>query len=101
MSCFCGCRDRLNARHHCVYAQHLRQMAPHLLDDERNLVPVARVCHGSHHARSQPYTLAMLPDSVYEFAVEVMGPEKAYNYLERRYAGEDARLDALLGAVAA
>lgn len=65
-----------------------------LLADERNLVPAAHVCHGSHHAASQRYRLDMLPDSVFEFAAEVLR-ERAHGYLRRRYAGEDARLDAL------
>jgi hypothetical protein len=114
MSCFCGCRGRVVARHHCLTAQEIRRadcargrgaraLPPlkELLADERNLVPVAFTCHGSHHARSQPYELWMLPNSVFEFTAEVLGSDRAYNWLGRHYRGEDARLDALLGAVAA
>jgi hypothetical protein len=94
--------------HHCVTRQELTRVyrtarsrghatrpLKAILADERNLVPVAFVCHGSHHAASQRYELAMLPDSVFVFAAEVLG-DRAYGYLSRFYTGEDARLDALL-----
>lgn len=108
MSCFCGCPDRVVQRHHAVTRQELRHIARaakrgfgDLISDPRNLVDVAFTCHMSHHARSQTYELTMLPDSVFEFAAEVMGPGRAFNWLRRSYAGEDTRLDALLGPVAA
>lgn len=106
-ACFCGCSDRVVALHHCITRQELarvhrsagrgdRALPPLkvLVADRRNLVPAAMICHGSHHARSQPYRLDMLPDSVFEFAAEVLGI-RAHAYLERHYQGEDARLDAL------
>jgi len=71
-------------------------MEAELCSDRRNLVWLAFDCHESHHARSRPLPLAVLPDSVFQFAEEVLGAGAAYNYLRRRYAGEDARLDALL-----
>jgi hypothetical protein len=43
-------------------------------------------------------TLAYVPDAALEFATDLFGAEKAYNYLRRRYAGEDPRLDALLAS---
>lgn len=67
--------------------------------DKRNLVPVAHDCHGAHHARARPFPLRVLPDSVFEFAVELMGVGPAYEYLRRRYSGEDERLTALLFGV--
>lgn len=93
--CICGCGDRLNARHHVVYAQHCRARGADVTD-ERNLVPVARDCHAAHHNRQRPYLLAVLPNSVFEFAEEVFGALKAYEYLRRYYAGEDPRLTALV-----
>lgn len=110
--CICGCKKPAVARHHCIYEQELRRIvadgrltrmalpAPDralltaLVSDPRNLVPVAFDCHGAHHGRSRPYPLAMLPDSVFEFAAEVLGP-RAHGYLRRRYAGRDPRLDEL------
>lgn len=69
-----------------------------LMGDERNLVPVAKSCHDSHHDRVRPLPLRVLPDCVFEFAEQVMGAGAAYEYLSRRYAGGDRRLDALLAA---
>ena len=48
-----------------------------------------------HHNGTRRFSLALLPDVAYEFAGELMGPA-AYDYLRRRYDGEDPRLDALL-----
>ena len=97
-TCICRCGERVVHLHHVVYAQHLE---PEQRLDARNLVPVAFGCHGAHHNRSRPYELRRLPDSVFVFASEVMGPGAAYEYLPSHYAGEDARLDALLGERAA
>ncbi len=117
--CICGCGERVAAKHHVVYEQTLRRVVADgrstrmalpppdrvrllaLTTDARNLVPVAFRCHGDHHGRARAYELGMLPDSVFEFAAEVLGPGKAFNYLRRRYGGEDARLDALVGLSAA
>ena len=63
--------------------------------DPRNLVPVAFACHGAHHGRSRPFELGALPDEVFEFTGELLGPA-GFDYLRRRYVGEDPRLDALL-----
>lgn len=52
-------------------------------------------CHLAHHGRSRVLPLERLPDSVFAFAVELLGPA-AFDYLRRRYGGEDVRLDALL-----
>jgi len=91
--CFCGCGAMAVDRHHVLYAQHLRGDQR---KDARNLVPVARHCHGMHHLRQRPFRLSRMPDSVFEFAAEVMGAGAAYEYMKRRYSGPDARLDALL-----
>lgn len=97
--CFCGCLEPAVQLHHAVTRQELRRIANKRNDgtkylvlaaDPRNLVPVALACHGNHHSKSRPYTLAVLPDSVYEFAAELMGP-RAFNWLRRYYAGFDRR----------
>lgn len=105
--CVCGCGESAVQRHHVVYQQDLRAAAVRLeattrelLRDERNLVPVANLCHGRHHSGLRRFPLEVLPDAVFEFAVEVLGAGKAFNYLERRYAGGDPRLDALLEVAA-
>lgn len=103
--CVCGCGINAVARHHVIYRQHLMR-APglsaaerrKLVRDPRNLVDVSLGCHAAHHARTRPLTHACLPDSVYAFASWVLGPGPAYEFLFRRYTGEDPRLDALLAA---
>lgn len=102
MTCFCGCGDPPVAEHHVIYRQELRHHQGRasgngaLVADRRNLVPVAFRCHQRHHAQFRPYALGLLPDSVFEFAREVLGGGHGYEYLRRRYAGADPRLDALL-----
>lgn len=117
MRCVCGCGRGGGQRHHVVYQQELRDIARArpivglvplkddvpsgptfglLKADPRNLVLVAKRCHEAHHQRVRPLPLHVLPDSVFEFAAEVLGPAAAYEYLRRRYAGGDPRLDALL-----
>jgi hypothetical protein len=102
--CFCGCGKRHGLQlHHVVTQQKIRREARGepgrdliLCADRRNLVPVGRACHAKHHSRQEPYELRRLPDSVFEFARELLGAGPAYEYLRRSYAGEDARLDALI-----
>jgi hypothetical protein len=96
------CGQRAVQRHHIVYKQALRDVVldgksyTALCADERNLTPVCFSCHGAHHNRSRPLKLQVLPSSVFDFAAEVLGgPGPAYEYLRRRYDGQDSRLDAL------
>lgn len=112
--CICGCgRKKGLHRHHAVTQQRLRQVAAERADnaqdrglheaalcaDTRNIVLVAFRCHQQHHAAKVKLPLAVLPDSCYEFAAEVLGAGPAYEYLRRYYGGSDPRLDALLEAV--
>lgn len=116
-----ACSDCAVQRHHVVYAQALRAHARSrevadaagigdrrprrslstLMADERNLVAVCKKCHERHHSRFVPLSASALPDSVFEFAVELMGNGAAFEYLRRRYLGPDPRLDVLLGEQAA
>lgn len=80
--------------HHVVYRQQLRRRGGDPAD-LRNLVPVAFRCHGDHHSMSAPFPLRLLPDSVFVFAVELMGAA-SYDYLRRRYSGEDKRLERII-----
>jgi hypothetical protein len=81
--------------HHVVYQQHVRRAGGDL-NDPRNLMVVSDAEHERHHNRSRPFQLSRLPDSAFEFAAELLGPDAAFNYLRRRYVGDDLRLDALL-----
>lgn len=116
--CICGCGRKATQRHHAITQHQLRKVvsAEHLAsgksgprdivrelalcNDSRNLVPIHHTCHAAHHGRSKPLRLAMLPDSVFAFASEVYGPQKAHNTLGRTYGGPDPRLAALLEAAA-
>jgi hypothetical protein len=93
--CVCGCGQRAVNLHHVIYEQEVRREGGDVRD-ARNLVPVAWACHGDHHGRQRPLPLGRLPDACFEFAGELLGPYAA-DYLRRRYSGDDARLDALLG----
>jgi hypothetical protein len=111
LRCACGCgRVRGVQWHHVVYQQEIRRVVREqtehgppdvaremaLLTSRRNLMPLGPRCHAAHHNRSKPLRLALLPDSAFEFAAELLGAGRAYEYLKRRYVGEDPRLDALL-----
>lgn len=93
IACVCGCGRQAAHLHHVVYQQHIDVVAR---DDPRNLVPVAFTCHGAHHGRSRPLSLHMLPASAFAFASEQLGAGYAYEYLRRRYSGDDLRLERLL-----
>lgn len=80
--------------HHVVEKQELKnQHAP--LNDTRNALRLCigpASCHGGQHTIKR-VMLTALTDDNYEFAFEVLGTF-AYDYLRRRYSGDDPRLDA-------
>ena len=88
------CGRRAVHMHHACYSQWI---PPESRQDTRNLVPTCFRCHERHHTRTCVFSLGLLPDSVFEFAVEVLGAGPAYERLRRTYRGEDRRLQALLG----
>lgn len=100
--CVTGCGKASQLRHHVIYRQHLREYATpersltSLFRDERNLVAVCPRCHGRHHNRQEPIQVGALPDSVFDAAEELMGADRAFMYLRRRYEGHDSRLEELL-----
>lgn len=93
--CACGCGAKAVHAHHAVVESLVKRHGGDLRDG-RNLVPLAVRCHLNHHARARPLPLAVLPDSVFEFARELLGAGPAWSYLGRVYTGRDPRLDALL-----
>lgn len=96
----CPCGARSEQAHHVVYRQEIERLvgksAGHVIYDLRNRLVVCADCHERHHNRSRPLTLAVLPDSAFEFAVELLGAGKAFEYLRRRYSGQDQRLADLI-----
>lgn len=104
--CVCGCGQASANNHHVIYQQELRHRkntaewramrnGVKIAHDPRNLVPMAFDCHMAHHNRSRVLSLVVLPDVAFEFAGLLMGPA-AFDYLRRRYRGDDPRLEALL-----
>lgn len=91
----CGCRGRGVHGHHVVFRQEVVRRGGSL-SDVRNIVLMTVVCHMNFHARAMRLEARKLPDSVFEFARELLGPGRAFNYLRARYVGADPRLDALL-----
>lgn len=90
-----GQRDVL-ALHHVVYRQEVERVGGEVWDP-RNSLTLCDGCHSSHHRRgSRIVPLSVLRDENYEYAAELLGREAAYEYLRRRYVGEDPRLNALL-----
>ncbi len=81
--------------HHCVYAQAVVREGGDKWDP-RNRLLLCSFCHLSHHKGGTPLPIAVLPDSVFEFGAELLGPEAAFEYIKRRYAGNDPRHAALL-----
>lgn len=97
-SCIC-CGQPAANKHHAIYRQHIRQHGGSM-KDKRNLVPVAFDCHMAHHSGAKRFRLRDLPDSVFAYAVELLGAGLAYEILGRYYAGDDPRLSVLLSEAA-
>lgn len=91
---FCAERRSHLTQHHVVYVQRLRTLKADAWDP-RNRMTICNDAHMAHHRRSKVIQVAELPDLAFEFAREIMGAGAAHEYLSRRYAGTDPRLDAL------
>lgn len=87
-----SCEDphRPSHEHHVVYEQHVKREGGDRWDP-RNALRLCVSCHSSHHRRGRVLPLRALRDVNFEFAFELLGPA-AYDYLTRRYAGDDPRL---------
>jgi len=80
--------------HHAIHAQHVRAAGGDVYDTRNRLV-LTRERHAAHHAGDQIH-ICCVPTSAFEFAGELLGPGRAYEYLRRHYRGTDDRLLALL-----
>lgn len=98
-TCAVCSKRRRTERHHVLRAQTVRREHGDL-SDPRNKIEICSRCHGRHTSGMERIKLAVLPDAAFEFAVDLLGPGKAFNRIRAEYAGEDARLDALLAASA-
>lgn len=93
----CGGRGRLEA-HHVIRDQVVRREHGDTYDPRNRLMTCPR-CHpdGAQGGRRLP--IEHVPDRAIEFAVELLGPGKAYNELVRWHPGAETaeRIVALLG----
>lgn len=86
------------ALHHIVYRQAVCREGGDEWDP-RNALTLCERCHASHHGRGRwVVPVWVLSDDALAFAVELLGRPAAFEYLRRRYRGEDVRLDELLAA---
>lgn len=91
----CAGESVVLAQHHVVYEQKVRREGGAVWDP-RNALTLCDLCHTSHHRRgSKVVPLSALTDGNYAFAVELLGAA-AFDYLRRRYVGDDPRLDRIL-----
>lgn len=75
--------------HHVVLAQHVRREGGDVWDF-RNALPVGQPflcsCHEAHHNAQPRIPAAKLPDDAIRFAVELMGEDRAAEYIRRYYS---------------
>jgi hypothetical protein len=91
--CRCCGRGGFRQNHHVVFEQHVRAEGGDVHDPRNALSLHPNPCHyGTAHTGK--LKLSCLRDENYAFAAELLG-SAAHNYLRRRYAGEDPRLDEL------
>jgi hypothetical protein len=89
-----GCGRRAVHGHHALTVQLIRREGGDPRDP-RVLVPLCVPCHFDHHG-TKKLSLRALPDSVFEFAADLLGGPAAYETLRRYYLGSDPRHEALL-----
>jgi hypothetical protein len=77
--------------HHIFYEAELRDRGlPRY--DQANLMALCLDCHFNHHNGSRRISLTLLTDENLDYAFNILGAY-AYDWLGRRYAGADPRLD--------
>jgi hypothetical protein len=72
--------------HHVVYRQHVEKEGGDVWDP-RNAMTLCDDCHDAHHDRVAIIPTSALPRSAVQFAVELMGQDRARIYLARYYGG--------------
>lgn len=90
----CG-ETRNLERHHVIYEQHVVAAKGDPWDIANQLV-LCRGCHSEAHSKHN-LPLAVLPSSAFDFGVQLLGEGATFEYLRRRYAGTDPRLQRLIG----
>jgi hypothetical protein len=84
----CG-RSGTILRHHVVYEQHVRRAGGDPWD-LRNSMDVGALCtcHLNHHSATRRILRRRLPSDALGFADELLGPERAADYIKRYYGEE-------------
>lgn len=77
--------------HHVFYEGELRRRGLPKYD-HANLMALCVDCHFNHHNGSKRIPLSLLTEENLEYAFNILGAY-AYDWLRRRYAGEDLRLE--------
>jgi hypothetical protein len=90
----CGSEGAWDPHHAGVYEQELRRLGLPLWDPD-NALRLCWRCHALHHAPASKLALSILRDENISYAFRVLGP-RGYDYLRRRYTGQDRRLEAEL-----
>ena len=83
----CGRATQRLARHHVIYAQHVRAAGGDVWD-LRNSMLVCPDCHERHHNASRRIPLPLVPGLALDFATCLYGVERAAWYFALRYAPE-------------
>lgn len=91
------------AAHHVVYKQHIKEHDKSKIWDPRNALRLChRPCHlTSQHQKNAPVPVSALRPENIEFMVELMGRDRALNYLRRYYDADcdvTARVDTIARA---
>lgn len=91
-----GCNERAVDAHHVVYKRDLKERGLFLWDP-RDGMALCRTHHWNHHYGTAKKTLplTLLTEAHLDFAFEALGAY-AFDYLARRYRGDDPRLEARL-----
>lgn len=78
-------------RHHAVQEQVVRREGGDP-EDLRNGIMLGRhdtcSCHGDHTSHHRKLPLKIMPFSAWQFAVELLGKERAADYFQKMYADE-------------
>lgn len=92
--CFCGCGARPAHWHHAIRESVIERHGGNP-DDHRVLLAAGHLCHfNAHWSAFRRYRLDQLPNRVFEFAADLMGPG-ARAELRRQYDGDDPRMEML------
>lgn len=87
----CSWRGRL-VRHHVVYEQHVRAAGGDPWDQANAmLLGTGCTCHADHHSGKARLPVWAIPQTAMDFAIELLGTDRAALYIARYYRTDDPR----------